>query len=131
MLEAPDPDAFRAPLESNLDALRKRSSNGPPRHRKGETFIKGPIPWAWIHRAMLLPGKALHVALLLWKESGIKRNRTIRFNLSATLTMGMRSGSARRGLRALATAKLVTVRHHPGQALEVTLLETSVETGDR
>ena len=50
--------------------------NRPPRHRSGEKFLKGPIPWAWLQRAFLLPGKALHVALLLWREAGCRRSRT-------------------------------------------------------
>ena len=119
---------FRAPVEGGLSVVRQCPQKGPPRHRQGEAFLKGPIPWAWLHRAMLSPGKALHVAMLLWRESGMKRNRTVRFNLSAAT--GLTSGSARRGLRALETANLVTVDRRPGQALIVTLLEAPVENGD-
>jgi hypothetical protein len=124
-----DPADFRAPVATDLDALRSRPAKKPPRHRQGEPFLKGPIPWPWLQRAMLLPGKALHVAILLWKESGIRRNRTVRFNLSALAKIGIHPDTARRGLRALASAQLVTVTHHPGQALEVTLWEQPVETG--
>src|SRR5690349_820802 len=88
MLEKFDPDAFRAPVESNLEARQTRPTKKPPRHRPGEPFLKGPIPWRWLSRAMRLTGKALHVAILLWKESGIKQNRTIRFNLSSA-SVGM------------------------------------------
>jgi hypothetical protein len=123
-----DPADFRDPVGTDLEALRTRPSKKPPRHRQGEQFLKGPIPWPWLLRAMQLRGKALHVALLLWKESGIRGNRTIRFNLSATARIGIHPDTSRRGLRALESAKLVTVTHHPGQALEVTLLETPRET---
>jgi hypothetical protein len=37
----------------------------PPRHRSGEKFLKGPIPLLWLIQAGRLPGKALHVGLLL------------------------------------------------------------------
>ena len=90
-------------------------------------FIKGPIPWSWIHRAILLKGKALHVAMLLWKESGIRGNRTIRLNLSGTVKVGIKIDAARFGWRALASAGLVTIQQYPGQALEVTLLDTPVQ----
>jgi hypothetical protein len=126
-----DPADFRSPVATDLDSLRSRPSKKPPHHRQGEPFLKGPIPWLWLLRAMQLNGKALHVALMLWKESGIRRNRTIRFNLSATAKIGIHPDTARRGLRALALAQLVTVTHHPGQALEVTLLETTPEHTER
>ena len=121
-----DADALRAP-EVDLDALRKRPSRKPPRHRPGEAFLKGPIPWPWLRRALTLPGKALHVALLLWKEAGCRRNRAVRFRLAGTAEQGIHPDTAKRGLRALAAAGLVSIRHHPGQALEVTLLETDPE----
>lgn len=73
---------------------------------------------------MKLPGKSLHVGVLLWLEAGIKRNRTVRLNLSAMATkIGIHVDTARRGLRALETAGLASVVTHPGQALEVTILD--------
>ena len=35
----------------------------PPRHRPGDPFIKGPIPYSWIASASRLPGAGLHVAM--------------------------------------------------------------------
>jgi hypothetical protein len=119
-------DALRAP-ECDLDALRQRPSGKPPRHRQGEAFLKGPIPWPWLRRAMALPGKALHVALLLWKEAGCRRCRQVAFRLAGTAALGIHPDTAKRGLRALATAGLVTIHHRPGRALVVTLLETDPE----
>jgi hypothetical protein len=124
--DALDLDDLRGPA-ADLDALRNGSSRKPPRHRQGEKFLKGPIPWPWLRRALALPGKALHVALLLWKEAGCCRKRTVRFRLAGTAALGIHPDTAKRGLRALATAGLVSIRHHPGQALEVTLLETPPE----
>jgi hypothetical protein len=119
----PDPfnvEALRGP-QVDLDALRQRPSRKPPRHRQGEKFLKGPIPWIWLERTLPLPGKALHVALLLWKEAGCRRSRTVRLCLSSDLPGGLNRQSARRGLRQLAGAGLVTVRPRPGRGLEVTL----------
>jgi hypothetical protein len=125
-----DPADFRSPAAADLDVLPPRPSKKPPRHRQGEQFLKGPIPWPWLLRAMTLRGRALHVALLVWKESGIRRDRTVHLNISATAKIGIHPDTARRGLQALASAKLVAVTHHPGQALEVTLLETPAENID-
>jgi hypothetical protein len=114
-----DPKNLRAsdsPLKSFL-------AKKPPRHRKGEPFLKGPISWPWLVRAAQLPGKSLHVALLLWREAGCRKSRTVRFCLSHAEGMGMHFYTARRALRRLAIAGLVEINRQPGRGLEVTLLE--------
>jgi hypothetical protein len=72
-------------------------------------------------------GKALHVALMLWKEAGCRKARTVRFSLSGVAKEGLHPDTAKRGLRALEAAGLVSIRRRPGRALEVTLLETPEE----
>jgi hypothetical protein len=119
-LDSFDPDALRVP-DANLAALQNRPSKRLPRHRQGERFLKGPIPWAWLEQALRLPGKALHVALLLWREAGCRRSRVVPLCLAGKLPEGLNEQSARRGLRRLEGAGLVTVRHPPGHGLEVTL----------
>jgi hypothetical protein len=117
-------DAFDAALQApplDLSALAAQAPKRPPRHGTGEKFLKGPVPWGWLERAFALPGKALHVALLLWFEAGCRRSRTARLCLSGALPPGLNQQSARRGLRLLAEAGLVAVRHRPGRGLEVTL----------
>lgn len=100
-------------------------SSHPPRHLPGEVFLKGPIPWAWLLRAGQLPGRALHVALVLWREAGCKNSRTVPFRLSLALQFGIHADTARRGLHALAKAGLISTRYVPGRHLEVTLLDAS------
>jgi len=116
-----DPEALRLPTA--LDGQVVRPSKKPPRPRQGEAFLKGPIPWRWLERALTLPGKALHVALLLWREAGCRRRRTVRLCLRGGLTAGLSRQAARRGVRQLAGAGLVAVRYLAGRGLEVTLLE--------
>lgn len=100
------------------------SRKRPPRHQQGERFLKGPIPWTWLEQAGRLPGKALHVALSLWQEAGFNKSRTVRFRLTRMAAMGIGPQAARRGLRNLELARLVTVRQKPGQSLEVTILDS-------
>jgi hypothetical protein len=119
-------DDFRG-SEIDLNALLNHIPKTLPRHRQGTAFLKGPIPWLWLSKAMTLPGKALHVAVLLWREAGCSRNRTIRFRLTAHSTVGLTPQTARRGIRALESAGLISVQHHPGQALEVTLMKMDSE----
>ena len=55
-----DLDQLRFPAELVGDVSARRR---PPRHRPGDPFIKGPIPYAWIASACRLPGSGLHVAM--------------------------------------------------------------------
>jgi hypothetical protein len=119
--EADPLDAALGAPPPDLSALVAQAPRRPPRHRSGEKFLKGPVPWAWLERAFTLSGKALHVALLVWFEAGCARSRTVRMCLSGTLPTGLNEQSARRGLQRLAEAGLVTVRRRPGRGLEVTL----------
>lgn len=93
----------------------------PPRHQPGEVFLKGPIPWDWLVRAGQLPGKALQVALVLWREAGCRNSRTVPFRLALAVQFGIHADTARRGLHALAKAGLISTRYIPGRHLEVTL----------
>jgi hypothetical protein len=110
-----------------------RSSRTPPRHRPGQWFLRGPIPWPWLECAALLPGKSLALSLCLWREANRRRLRTVRLCLSRA-GLGLSEYATRRALRALQTAELVSVVRKPGRGLEVTLLdapESKGATGNR
>jgi hypothetical protein len=110
---------------ADLDALRQHQPKHPPRHRPGERFLKGPVPWTWLGRACRLPGKALHVGLLLWVEAGCRKSRTVPFCLTRAAELGLHPDTFKRGLRALAGAGLVTINDRPGRSAEVTLLDVT------
>jgi hypothetical protein len=120
-----DPEHLRLD-EPGLKNLSKTRRARPPRPRNGRKFLKGPIPWDWLVRACRLPGRALHVALFLWFEAGCSKSATIRFRLSQVTFLGMHRDTAKRGLRALANARLIAVDCRPGRCLEVTLLDDGV-----
>jgi hypothetical protein len=122
--------------ELDLDQLRidtePGSANSPsesdrlPRHRPGEKFLKGPIPLNWIVVAGRLKGKTLHLGCLLWLKAGIEKARTISFNAAQGEVFGMSKDSARRALRRLEGAGLISTRYLPGRCLEVTILEAKI-----
>jgi hypothetical protein len=117
-----DPKLLELPL--NDLAQFQPSSQRPPRHKRGELFLKGPIPWCWLEQAARLKRRALMVGLLLWREAGFRRQRTVPFNLTRRAqAVGFSLRTVRRCLRKLEQAKLVAVDHHPGCCLEVTLLD--------
>jgi hypothetical protein len=122
-----DPDRLR--LAGDRGGARARPPHRPPRHRPGEKFLRGPVPWGWLDRAGRLPGKALAVALVLWKEAGCLNRREVRLCLNGPLPLGLNRQSARRGLRRLIAAGLVEARHRPGRGLDVTLMDAQGGTG--
>lgn len=116
----------------NLDRLRLPSEligslagrRLPPRHRRGDPFLKGPIPYVWITSACRLPGAGLHVAMAYRFYRGRFRfeRRGIRWGLAEVaqgLMISLRS--ARDGLHAAEGAGLLAVTREPGCKLVVSV----------
>jgi DNA-binding transcriptional ArsR family regulator len=102
-------------------AIQRR---GPPRHREGERFLKGPIPWQWLCSASRLPGKALHVAIALWHLAGMTGSETVRLATSVLKPLGVSRYSGYRALRALEEAGLIAVTRRRGRNPIVRLLDS-------
>src|SRR5262249_18700016 len=96
----------------------------PPRHRPGEWFLRGPVPWPWLEAAARLPGKALELSLCLWREAGRRRRRTVKLCLSR-VGLGVSKYAARRALRSLEAAELGSGLRKAGGGLEVTLRDAT------
>jgi len=94
-----------------------------PRHKKGEKFLKGPIPWDWLSMASRISGKgkALHVANAIWVTAGIKKTRTITLSMKILRGMGVNRNAAYRGLDVLEDSGLVSVIRHRGRCPVVTI----------
>ena len=101
---------------------RPAANTNPPRHRAGEKFLKGPIPWNWLAAAARQPGKALHVAIVLWFFAGVKRTGTVALSGAALRGFGVNRHAGYRGLAVLERAGLVSVARHPGRMPVVTIL---------
>ena len=94
-------------------------------HRSGQRtspFIKGPLPLAWINHAGKLPGKALHVGVVLWYLAGLNKAMTVRLGSKALAGLGVSRDAKYDALRRLKDAGLVSVDQKPGQVPVVTLL---------
>ena len=110
-------------VEPAPPTIRTGREKQPPRHKPGEKFLKGPIPWPWIELAGLLPGKALAIGLAVWREAGCRNEGTVPLNLS---NQRIPRRTAQRALQALASAGLVSIQHRDGRPPLVTLLSTTV-----
>lgn len=114
-------------LEENqqkLEAKRKaRIELLPPRHKKGETFIKGPIPMTWVKEMLKLPASASQMSFVLWFLAGMRKTKTIKINLSRMNDFNISKVTAWRSIHYLEKANLISVDRKPGQKLTVTLLD--------
>jgi DNA-binding transcriptional ArsR family regulator len=85
-----------------------------PRPAEGEPFIRGPIPFAWVSLACRLPGSCLIVAMAV----RLLRSRYPRKATWSIAEIGWRAGleesTARRTLRALSEAGLISLTRKPG-----------------
>src|SRR5690349_905634 len=94
-----DPQSLRLPARMvGAVSLSRR----PPRHRRGETFLKGPIPWSWWATACRLRGSALQVASAVRFRAGWMGPESIPLGLEEIAgSVGVLVRAGRRGLMEL------------------------------
>ncbi len=119
------PDRLQLPRSTTQ--LVGPENSGPPRHKPGEHFLKGPIPWNWLQKASMLPGKSLHVGIGLWKRSGMQKSRTVKLSNVAMEDIGVDRFAKRRALEALEKAGLISVQRGQGRSPIVTLLNAPAD----
>lgn len=120
----------------NLEKLEYRSDNAfhdagknqPPHHKKGEKFLKGPIPENWLALAAQLPGKALHVAMAIWFLAGIERKAVVKLSHTILRRWGVKRNAVYRALITLEAARLISVTRHRGQSPIVRILDGGQKT---
>ena len=113
-------DELRIPALSDVIVPKERIKV--PRHRQGELFLKGPVPWQWLRRAAALPGRALHVGVTLWVFAGMKGPKLKLSYVWLHEQTGIDRFAGERGLQALEKAGLIAVERHRGRKPVVTLL---------
>ena len=91
------------------------------RDRAGE-FLAGPIPFTWLSVAAQLPGRALHVGLLVWHRSRVERVSQVSLTAGKREGFGLDRHATSRALSSLEKAGLVSVMRRPGCAPVVQLI---------
>jgi hypothetical protein len=118
----PPPQTTQLEWDVNADAF------GPPKtdaERARHQFIMGPLPLLWFERASALPGKALHVALGLWRMKGLCRSKTFPFKRSAAAKLSVSPDATYDALTNLEGAGLIRVARHRGRSSVVTVLDVT------
>jgi Bacterial regulatory proteins, gntR family len=130
-MDPPNLDDYRlrnGDTERLLAAKAKTKRPSLPQHKRGEWFLCGPIPGAWLAVAARLPGRALHVALAIWHEVKIGKSGKARLTHSALARFGVSPHVAHRALPKLEAAGLVTVERRNGCAPRVIICTTDLTT---
>ena len=111
-------------LQDNFpEAVSAPESNTLPQHRKGERFLKGPIPMHWLSKAIPLSGKELAVAIVLWHFAGMLDTSIIKLTNAKVRRFGLDRYAKTRGLEGLEKAGLVRVERAKGRSPVVTILD--------
>ena len=124
-------EALRAAIARNASpAIRNAHGSRLIRYRyvrsKGP-FLRRKIPWSWLYAAGRLPGKALHVGLLLWDETMRTNCRNVYLDLNKARPFGIHKDTVRRALAQLRKAGLIHITLRPGKPSEIILIDAQID----
>ena len=119
--------------QSSLSAIlaaSKKPKVKAPRHKKGERFLKGPIPWNWVVEAANLSGGALKVSLAIWFLAGMKKTDTIKLSNGMLEELGVSRRNKYRVLESLEDAGLISVSQHSGNSPKIKINQAKKWLGE-
>jgi hypothetical protein len=108
----------------------ERRNNKAPRHKSGERFVQGPIPYNWMAKASNIGGKGatVSIALLIWFRSGIEQqSNKVRLTRKDLQEFGINRNALYRGLSNLEKAGLISLARKKGARPFITILGVSSE----
>ncbi len=125
-----DPAQFAMPADWPVP-VDPRSSSPARRHRRNRSSDQffTIASWRWFAAVARLPGKALHVGVLLWHLRNLTNSTTVRWRPSKAREFGLSRHATYRGLEAIEAAGLATVKRHVGRCAVVTIVD--VERADK
>ncbi len=88
-----------------------------------DPVLQGPFPRPWFSVAAQLPGKALHLALMIWCTAGICGSRRVAISNLHALGFGIERNAKYRALAWLEEAGLIVVERRVGRSPIVTILD--------
>jgi len=79
------------------------------------------VDWEWLCAAAQLPGKALHVAIVIQFQTGLARSQTVTLSSQELSRFGVKRTTGYRALEELHLAGLVNVERGKGKLPRVTI----------
>jgi DNA-binding MarR family transcriptional regulator len=95
--------------------------------RRGERFLKGPIPMREIASAARLPGQALALFLAVHHQTALTGKPVVTLPARLLADLGISRGAKSRGLKSLEQSGLITVLQSKGRAARVQLTVTQIK----
>jgi|SRR5215472_239127 len=112
------PDRLRLTPEQVEAAAKAPRRRKPRSQRKPKRVFAGnfvpALPLEWANTAGCLPGKALHVALAIWREAALKKSKITSLPNGPLARYGVKERAKRAALLALEGAGLIQVEWKPG-----------------
>ena len=112
------PDSLRLTPEQVEAAAKAPRRRKPPSQPKPRRILAGnfvpALPLEWANTAGCLPGKALHVALAIWRQAVLKKSMTTSLPNGPLAGYGVKERAKRAALLALEGAGLIQVEWKPG-----------------
>ena len=99
--------------------------------RRGERFLKGPIPFRDIATAARLPGKSLAIFVAVHHQIALSGKPIITLPASLLAGLGCSRGAKSRGLKALEQSGLITVTRPKGRTAQIQLVNHQPNKGGR
>jgi hypothetical protein len=93
--------------------------------RRGERFLRGPIPLKDIATAACLPGHALALFLAVHHQTALTGRPVVTLPARLLESLGISRGVKSRGLQVLEQAGLVTVARSKGRAARIQVRTTA------
>jgi len=112
-------------LTNKKPSSELNNANKAPKHKRGELFIQGPIPFSWMAKASKHSGRGatVKVALLIWFSSGLKQHsNVIKLQSKHIKEFGIERNSLYRGILKLEELKLIAVLRKKGAKPIITIL---------
>jgi hypothetical protein len=88
---------------------------------RNHRFLKGPIPFPYLLKASKLPGRALHVFIIIWFLHGVTKNKTFSLKNSLLREFGVQRHAGYRALNELEKAGLISVVRCKGRNPQITI----------
>jgi DNA-binding MarR family transcriptional regulator len=99
--------------------------------RRGERFLRGPIPLKDIATAACLPGQALALFLAVHHQTALTGKPSVTLPARLLTELGISRGAKSRGLKSLEQSGLITVLQSKGRAARVQLRVTQIKGTER
>ena len=77
-------------------------------------FLRGPIPLEWLAKAGRLPGRCLHVGIVIWFLIGVENEKRVKLSPQRLRQFGVSRHSTYRALRLLEQHGLLRVERRRG-----------------